>query len=462
MKKFFVILFAAVLCVVVTLPAMAQLSMRGELGFEVGMALIDETSESGTTDIKDLAISSTARDLNVIFNYVSGDLTAEFGFVAEDFAPRMNDNDTQKGKDTGELKAGVNTYFTSSDKRYGAGWSVYSLMSTASEEPVTPYKPHFEQDPVKGSDVEMDAFLWWQVDENMKIEFGAKPGVFGPLQHDYGVLFGDVTNEAVAGQFALGMDINTPLGLFMFALYQPDDYTEAVNTEPELAVDYPYPDNNDSMPWSDGDEDTFLPSIQLAFRTMIGPFEIQPGAHFQKYSWDNSAIVADNEFAITALTLPVKYQNGPLTITGEVTKGKNMGERDSNGEMFFSGVHDACQVVWWNKDDDDANLGDTVKDSTYLGYFVEVSSKMGNGTLMASYGWDQVQRFDTVIESYYDWIERSAISVQYEIPMSGALSITPRIVRTTIDEHEFKNVIDTPSLAESEITAIALRFNVRF
>ena len=115
MKKFFVILFAAVLCVVVTLPAMAQLSMRGELGFEVGMALIDETSESGTTDIKDLAIASTARDLNVLFNYVSGDLTAEFGFVAEDFAPRMNDVDTKKGKDTGEMKAGVNTYFTSAD-----------------------------------------------------------------------------------------------------------------------------------------------------------------------------------------------------------------------------------------------------------------------------------------------------------------------------------------------------------
>lgn len=162
-----------------------------------------------------------------------------------------------------------------------------------------------------------------------------------------------------------------------------------------------------------------VPRFDLAVPIKVGNFNIEPSFSYMKQNWDQVAAGSDDSFDIWGLALGAKAAFGPVTLSGEITYGENL------GSGTYVGAGNGAPITYLN------TLGQTkIEDGKTLAWWFEFSFNFGPAAIQAIVGMDKGKNDGdpTIARDASEW-SRSQWMYGFQVPIYVAknFTVTPAI-----------------------------------
>jgi hypothetical protein len=329
MKKLFVVMTAAILCMAIVLPAAADVKMSGSVN-----ALVYYYSGTPETD--------PASNTNP---WVPGFATAPAALL-----PAWGNTNLVNDRD--EFQMNVSNLYTSLRGTYVNSKGTYGATIGFVGGQINNWYSGYETSL-------STTYMWWQITPMIKFSIGkisqfiGGPSPSSLIEHTeyyraydpYGVYPNAVGGTPVAGLTSFGNISTTSepgaeidfkindMVTIKLGIYDPDD-DEGV----EVAL---------LSTWGGtAPEETKMPRFDIAVPIKWGNFTFMPFGSYLKKTYDQvAATVADDSFTIWVLGASGSVKFGPLTLSGEYTKAQNSAAGNYSGPGSSSWVPRTSYVV---------------------------------------------------------------------------------------------------------------------
>ena len=201
-----------------------------------------------------------------------------------------------------------------------------------------------------------------------------------------------------------------------------------------------------------GNAENEIPRIDVALPINFGAVNLAPGFTYLKRDYDEVTPGNDDSASVWAVSLAAKAAFGPVTITGEVQGGQNLGRTVSN----WWGV-DACNPQTFGP-------AGAVKiaDSDYMGYWMDLAYKVGKVTIHGILGGQQTDNDgDPSIPqdaAEFD-VTRTMYGITLPISVSKGFTIQPELMFYDFgNDNEYAGV----QTDDGEERVFGIQFELRF
>jgi hypothetical protein len=391
MKRFVIVALASFICICMIAPALGDVKVGGRLVFDTYLQKRNDAYTT-STDWKQLEMeANTTTNLNA--RWTEGDFGLYF-----------------------ELGMGANNEQTAlSYNHYGSDPKAVVLPGVFVRK----------------------TYGWWEFSPGMKLTLGQDTTGFSPLVpmqacgtgsdqfKVIGVGFGNIYSGRVyqvRGNFKLG-----ETGGLGIAFVDPRGGSLLQGTH--WNADGTTPNFNGNLVSPAGSEETTMPRIDLSADFTLGPLRIYPGVLYQKQTWDDVAAGADDEITTSLYSLGVKTAFGSLGLAAEINGGQNPG----NANLLTTGTYVKYGPGGAGPGIDMAAIVDAdgkVRDTDFMGYWIDASYKFGKHTFHAIYGQQHVENdMGTAagVDNPGRENTRTIVTFNVWIPVSKYIIIVPEV-----------------------------------
>jgi hypothetical protein len=316
MKKLCIVSIAAIMCLALALPAVAEVKMSGGVEFMayylVGSPETQEAAKSYFDLLPGFLKDGTAAEQALYGNVNNLDDRKTF---------QMN---------LSNLLTNLRATYTNAKGTYGATFGIVGGQTNNWN---------------SGYEIMMaSTYMWWQIMPNVNVKIGKIDqfiGGLGPssiIEHTeyersydpYAVYADKIGGTPVAGLTSFGnmsttsipgisvdVKVNDMVSV-IFGIYDPDDDGTPVITLVTNA-------GGTAM------EEMVMPRLDIAVPIKWGNFYIQPVASYIKRSFENVVPTSEDEFTCYLVGASGSVKFGPITLSGEYVFGKNIGANNYSG-----------------------------------------------------------------------------------------------------------------------------------
>jgi hypothetical protein len=376
MKKFFVIILAAALCLALALPAMAKVTVGGRVALD--WSYLSRNAERASGGV--LQGSSPV---------VNG--FDQMNFIAPITLNRFNAMYTS---DDGALKAMV-------EIRGGGPDSASGSQSAYLNDAYMNY-----------------AYIEWQITPNNSITFGRQTTNFARFVPNQwvgtqattilGVGFGNVNHTTARTGIKGYWRISDMFGL-VWGLYQ----SQVARGQPGVAVVTAF-GTPTLLPASENK----LPRVDLALPIRFPWGRIEPSFTWSQASFDQVAS-GDDSYDMYGFSLGGEGSFGMFSFVAEVTYGQNLGAGN------YRGAEGDIPVLFYNT----ATATATIADGSDLAWFVDLGFKFGPSKVDAMYGQIKYKNDNgpAALPTLYDYTQ-SFYGVSWAIGVAKGFTIRPELM----------------------------------
>jgi len=390
MKKFGIIILAAVFCLAFAMPAMAKVRVGGAVSYSWGYGQYDE-------------------------NYMRSNLRF--------FGPQLNALEGEKENIGMGVSIGTRLFASwENSKKTVGGEIAFNLVGE--NDFISTLRPTGIFTGGNEGLRTRFAYAWWKINPMLKLTVGQQWTTYSwltaPQNNGVGFTsssenagYGNVGNDREPG---IRLDINLSKAMsFSLAAFTPNS---GVNTAQGV--------------WAAKDEETTLPRWEIMFTGKLGRFTIYPSYMFGKMEYEadgsNTAAqqVADNEIGYWGLSLPISASFGPFDFMGEYNTGENLGNSSLWGSWPNVGGGVAGVVGRpFAEAGLDASGRDVFYDAEYDGWWATATYKgFGKVCVQLIYGEEQVEMNQFVDAA--DWkVDRDMWMIQFPIQLKPLFFLTP-------------------------------------
>lgn len=283
------------------------------------------------------------------------------------------------------------------------------------------------------------ANAWWQVNPGFRITAGQAESGFAPLSPSQ--LLGTDSGwlnviGAGFGNLYPGRD-----PLVKFDITPSDAFTfTAAFVDPNIAcVGY----DNDGVAKNWGNNNTVMPRVDLSMQLKLGPVTLYPGAMYANKTFENVADGSDDEITTYAGSIGLKAGFGPVSIAGEFNMGENWGDQDFLGIGLESIKPAGTTPTYYGAAlaYTDAAGNNKIADSELMGAWVDVSFKLGPATPHLLWG---MQTYENEMnpDISTDDFEQTCMMYGVSIPikLTNMFILRPEVMMYDLGEREVGNV----------------------
>jgi len=324
MKKLFIVAIAAVLCLSLAMPAMAEVKISGMVWVDAYVRSQDDAA----ADPRGYIPSITTVPLGA--NSTTSDGISDFqinGPLSQNY---------------------LNFAYANSKGTYGANMIIYQ---------------GYINDFSSWNEGGYASWIWWKPMPNLTLIIGKPSQILGGLYPTTGVgnaeYYRQLDDPAATGAFtgAGGMASGNGTGQVPAAITFGNLHSTAKpaiqahykvndNVTVKFALTDPDYDNVDNDNFAllstrgagtTAFQEGFLPRFDLAVPMKFGNFYIQPKGGWLKKSYDQVAAGQPDDFDIWVIAADASITFGPLTLSGEYAIGQNMGAGNFTGGLSTQG-----------------------------------------------------------------------------------------------------------------------------
>lgn len=432
MKKFFTVIVALGLCMAVTMPAAAAVSVTGDVGFNLRYESRGQDSPLSVTlnnnDYENFEIEPQVEKAYMKFDWDVGPANPYIQIGMKEFKYDRVNNGDNVNKDQVRLIFG--TDYTSETGTWGGNWEVERRWMddrdfALSYNTTTTWEDTF-----------YDADIWWQVNPMLKLSFG-KFKVTGGAKGVEKIGPYATTDKDWLARAELGL----PFG--------------------KLTVDFVNPKQKGTQTFAGAggaynaaEEENLMPGIGISLNSKIGPVQISPNYQTQSFNYERAtgkpaalqaAAGADDSFTAWAAQIPVKVNVGPVGIEAAYAWGENIGEIYTKDAPKVTVSVNSATPNW--------------EDNKYKGWAIIARMSAGIGKLSVGYAYDEADMYNKGLPRMET--ERDAFSIEYAIPIGKGFTITPQYVKINDGETKTGGVVN-PATDDNTRKIYTVNFNVRF
>lgn len=398
MKKFLIVTLAALFCVAWTMPAMAKVEMEGMITTDV--FYMKQSGERTGNQLGDTA-GSLAGSTGVVQNQS----TPDDGITELNIYPPVSNNR-------------LRMLYHSDDK------VLSGLIETRYGGP----------DNASGLDVYY-AWLDWRPNDTFHLRVGRQPETFaiyapGAAGMGYNDGFTLLTN--FGNLHASSEDMVKAYVKFNDMIRMEFSLTDPARDNGEAPVAFPRETVNGVQAVA-REEDT-LPRIDISFPIKIGKLELEPSATWLRQSYDQVASGFEDKVDLWGVALGGKMGFGPLTISGEITYGQNLGDDSYTGAGSAGARLHAREVAVARAYDSSGDgVNDSIQDADYLGAWIQFDFAFGPATLQAAVGMEQIQS-DAIRNIGEQDITRWGYAIALPISVAKGFIVKPNFIYHDLDD----------------------------
>jgi hypothetical protein len=320
MKKFIILVLAAVLCLAMALPASAEVKVSGMLSFDIYTYYRDEALQAGGVPAGTVNLADDKRSTQM--NVQLHTNLIRFTYANKDATIGAN--------------AAIKWGMRNDDMLIGDAAAMDFVFSV------------------------VDNNFYWKPRPDVKLTFGfqnqliggtAPPGILGSVDVIIvGITGGNIAHTSNRMGIVADININDMVTL-QLGMYDPDDDgTPALTALPN------------ALGGTSADEQLNIPRFDIAVPIKYGPFSIRPAASWTLREYEQTAPNTDDSFDQWEVALSGKYTFGQLALSGEIATGRNLAGGNYSGPVY-SGAR-----TWT-----DAGGATHIEDGEGTGYWLNVA-----------------------------------------------------------------------------------------
>jgi hypothetical protein len=175
-------------------------------------------------------------------------------------------------------------------------------------------------------------------------------------------------------------------------------------------------------------EENVIPRIDIAVPLNFGSFRLWPSLTYLSQKYDQTAPGTEDSVDIWGLALGGQVKFGPVTIDGELSVGENLG----NGN--YVGLAGAT-AAGWNASGTAAGAGnDAINDAKVTAWWLDVGWKIGPATIHGIIGSYKMKREDdpTAVSTNAEWT-RWMYGISVPIAVAKGFTIRPELMGYDLD-----------------------------
>jgi hypothetical protein len=210
-------------------------------------------------------------------------------------------------------------------------------------------------------------------------------------------------------------------------------------------------------------EENDLPRFDIALPINFGNFKFEPAFTWLSQDYDQVAAGLEDSVDMWGLSLGASASFGPLTLSGEINYGQNLGDDSyggAGGTPGWAGIIANGRAV----DHDGDGINESIEDSDYLGAWIQLAYKFGIATFQVAVGMEQIENDGTARLGGNDDIdtERWGIGVSLPISVAKGFIVCPAITYYDNDDGASDGVNNPLTVDYGDITIVGVQFMLVF
>lgn len=174
-------------------------------------------------------------------------------------------------------------------------------------------------------------------------------------------------------------------------------------------------------------EENVIPRIDVGLPLNFGSFRLWPSVTYLSQKYDQGAPGTEDTIDIWGFALGAQFKTGPITIDGEITIGENLGVGNYVGAA-------GAVPMGWNSGSGAGAGADSINDAKVTAWWLDVGWKIGPATIHGIVGSYKMKREDdpTAASTNADWT-RWMYGLSVPIAVAKGFTIRPELMGYDLD-----------------------------
>jgi len=308
------------------------------------------------------------------------------------------------------------------------------------------------------------AWINYKFSDQFSMRFGRQNTILAPMSpsqlsgwdswgHIVGIGWGNQNHtsllDGITAEFKFNPMISLQVGIFDNDTDNAEPVTAAVGAVPAGAI----------AP-TVREENTF-PRFDVALPIKWNWLTLIPSFSYLRQNYDQVIAGADDDVTIWAAAISARAGFGPLSITGEITFGQNMGSGNYNADITYFAFSGLGTGIGGPKAYVDAAGNAKIEDADNLLWFIDLGYKFGPATLHAIYGQSKVDCDVNPVSPMDDYdIKSQMYGLALPISIGGGFTIRPELFFYDYDDSALW--AGAPNLDMGQETIVSVLFQLYF
>jgi hypothetical protein len=221
-------------------------------------------------------------------------------------------------------------------------------------------------------------------------------------------------------------------------------------------------DPNRSNPAIPITEENVIPKFDFALPITFGSFTIEPSATWMQLNFDGKQ--GDDNVDIWGVCLGARAGFGPVTISGEIIYGENLGSHQYAG-AGDAGPWFATQtraIARYRALDGNGDGINEVYDAEMLAGWIQLAIKFGPATLQMAFGMEDIENDGTAAVNDEVDVTRYGYAVSLPIAVTKGFKITPAIIYHDRGNSELDGVNNPLTVDYGDEYLVGVQFGLSF